>query len=369
MANPRLQHIDAWRFVAIVFVLISHILAYSHPWYGAVFPGMIWRVQILGLIGVKIFFCISGYVICRGMMRETEITGKFDMIAFYRRRAYRILPPLLAYIAAVALLTGIGVFDIPAMALVRAGTFLCNITPLGPCFWALGHTWSLAYEEQFYLLFPLLFSFAILIERRGRILALILALMGGCVFTWLTGRVALNTCLSYFLCMLFGCASALYWETLQPALRKLPLSLWLAAVIAIPASAAFAFGSIISQIAFPILLPILISIAVFGTPTDRPPIRKIFHQAILIHIGRISYGIYLWQQLGTADYSFSSPAIAWVLVACACVLAHYSYVYFEQPLIARGARTAPALAKEGAVTFAQSLDHPLADDSTRTRMQ
>jgi peptidoglycan/LPS O-acetylase OafA/YrhL len=126
MNNARLHQVDVWRFIAIGLVLGSHLIAYSHPWYATVADGLVWRVEILGLIGVKIFFCISGYVICRGMVREWDSTGRLDMRAFYRRRIFRILPPLFVYIGVVALLNAAGVFDLAAAPFFQSAAFLCN---------------------------------------------------------------------------------------------------------------------------------------------------------------------------------------------------------------------------------------------------
>lgn len=368
MNRSRVQHIDVWRCIAIGLVLTSHVLVFSHPWYKTVLGGIAWRLEILGLLGVKIFFCISGYVICRGMVKEASATGSVDMPAFYRRRAYRILPPLFAYIAVVGLLTAIGVLDISPAQFARAAAFLCNISAIGPCGWALGHTWSLAYEEQFYLLFPLLFSALAFAAHRRRILFVIGMLATGCVVTCVAGMVIVNAGLSYVRCMLSGCACALYWDKLQPMLNRLPVTIWCAAVFCIPCSAYFAPPAVVSQIVVPLLMPIAICVAVFGTPAHHPAIRKLFGRSDLAYIGRISYGIYLWQQLATANYGFTSPAPTLALLAAACVLAHYSYKYFELPLIKRGALPSARAPKGETIARASVSDDPLADDATSRRL-
>jgi peptidoglycan/LPS O-acetylase OafA/YrhL len=350
MNNARLHQVDVWRFIAIGLVLGSHLIAYSHPWYAKVADGLVWRVEILGLIGVKIFFCISGYVICRGMVREWDSTGRLDMRAFYRRRIFRILPPLFVYVGVVALLNAAGVFDLAAAPFFQSAAFLCNIQVLGDCAWPLGHTWSLAYEEQFYLVLPVLFSLLLLAVHRRRIGMLCLALACGCVITHFSGDRILNGCLSYVLCMLAGCACALYWDSLHPLLRKLPIAVWGAALLLLFASAWMAVPSVVSEIAYPLGLPILICVAVFGTPTHRPFVQALFCNRQLAHLGQISYGIYLWQQLATCDYGFASPLFAWGLVLAAIVFAHYSFVYFELPLIRRGAMRPEALSKPGLVS-------------------
>lgn len=350
MNDARLHQVDVWRFIAIGLVLSSHLIAYSHPWYATVADGLVWRVEILGLVGVKIFFCISGFVICRGMVREWESTGRLDMRAFYRRRMFRILPPLFVFIGVVALLDAVGVFDLPPASFLRSATFLCNVESLGSCTWPLAHTWSLAYEEQFYLLFPLLFSLFMLALHRRRIGVLCLALAIGCVITHFSGNRMINACFGYLLCMLAGCACALHWEPLQRLLRKLPIAIWGASLLTLFASGCVLVPGLVSEIAFPLGLPVLICIAVFGTPMHCPLIRALFCNRHLAHLGQISYGIYLWQQLATSNYGFASPIPAWGLVLAAIVFAHYSFVYFEMPLIRRGAAKPPTVSKPGLVS-------------------
>ena len=336
MATNRLLHIDVWRFIAIAMVLIYHVGVFSHPWYQDVVPGIVWRLKLLGPLGVQIFFCISGFVICRGMMSEKERTGSVGISAFYVRRAYRILPALAVYILCVAFFSAIGVFDVPWSSLALASTFLCNIA-MHMCGWELGHTWSLAYEEQFYLLFPLFFISADLALRRQRILIAGLVLTGILFAARLVDFPKVGEYLGHFLFMLAGCMCALYWKELEPKMQALSTPMWAASVVLLAATCLFSLPEPVKQFVLPVLLPMLICIAVFGTPMQHRHVRPLFSNPLLTHLGRISYGIYLWQQLATADYGFNSPLYALALVAAALVLSHYSFVYFETPLIRRGA--------------------------------
>ncbi|WP_292044103.1 acyltransferase family protein [Massilia sp. UBA6681] len=335
METNRINHIDVWRFIAISMVIICHIVAFSHPWYSEVAPGIIWRLKLFGTVGVQVFFCISGFVICRGMVRESLSTGRVNISAFYLRRAYRILPPLAVYILCIALLSAAGFFDLPLSSFVRASAFLCNFD-VKSCGWELGHTWSLAFEEQFYLLFPLFFIASHLVEHRQRILSATLLLVGIMLAARLWGIPEIGDYIAFFIFMLAGCVCALYWEWLEPRLQALPFSVWLATVLLVLASSLFIFPEPAEQFMRPVLMPMLICVAVFGTPTRRPTIRRLFSDPHFAYLGRISYGIYLWQQLATADYGFSSPLYGLLLVIAAVVLSHYSFVHFEMPLIRRG---------------------------------
>jgi peptidoglycan/LPS O-acetylase OafA/YrhL len=325
MKNSRIRHIDAWRCIAISIVVLYHIVIYSHPFYQENFP-FIWHFQMYGLIGVQIFFCISGFVICRGMMKESEEYGQVSMRNFYLRRSYRILPPLFLYIAIVGMLAGLGVFDMPPSQFAQAALFLCNVETIGSCDWPLGHTWSLAYEEQFYLVFPLLFSAMALMAKRHRALLLVAAMGVACMVFYAQSWSRTGMYLENYLCMLAGCICALYWDRIAPRLHHLPLGIWIAAVVFVLGTGMMTLPHAI-HIVKPVFMPLAICIAVFGTPMHRPAISRFFTHPGLVHVGRISYGIYLWQQLATVDYGFNSPYIALAMLAGVIVLAHFSYRY------------------------------------------
>lgn len=257
-------------------VLICHIVAYSHPWYKEAIPGLVWRLQPNGTVGVQIFFCISGFVICRGLLREIQCSGRFSTRNFFIRRAYRILPPLAVVIVCVGVLTSFGVFDLAPWQFAMGALFLCNVYSLGDCGWALGHTWSLAFEEQFYLIFPFLVALLGLATKRYRLIWILVCL--GLAFLVLTvwgGGPYLGYYISNFLYLLAGCAFALYWEELQPILRRLPLVAWLLSVMCVVGLGSVVLPTAVQKFAYPIVFPILICISVFGTPIDRPLIGRV----------------------------------------------------------------------------------------------
>lgn len=340
MNHLRVTYIDAWRFVAIAIVILCHIIAYSHPWYREVAPALVWRFQAMGTVGVQVFFCISGFVICLGMVREKHRFGNISMRAFYIRRACRILPPLLLYIVVVALLARAGVLHVPTPQLFQSAAFLCNIKIMSECVWPLGHTWSLAYEEQFYLVFPLLFGWLALSAKRERIALVILVLGIGALIAFVIGNKNLSMALEHFLCMSAGCACALYWDRLGPRFARMPLLPWLLAVGLIASTCLFAIPSSIRYSVIPFLIPVLICIAVLGTPMHNDIVAGIFGNRALVYLGQISYSIYLWQQLATDDYGFASPLVALALLLGVFIFSHFSFKLFESKIIRYGAQKA-----------------------------
>lgn len=149
----RVTGIDGLRGLAVLVVVIYHF-------FGDVMPG--------GFLGVDMFFVLSGFLITSLLVRERAVTGKIDLKDFWRRRVRRILPAAVAVLVIVTALAGLVGGD-PAVGLVAQffGTLLfvnnwVQIAESSSYFADSGvqifaHYWSLAVEEQFYVIWPLLF--------------------------------------------------------------------------------------------------------------------------------------------------------------------------------------------------------------------
>jgi peptidoglycan/LPS O-acetylase OafA/YrhL len=132
-----------------------------------------------GFLGVEVFFVLSGYLITSLLLSEQHVDGSIDLVSFWRRRARRLLPALAVMLAAVsagALLFWRDAVDQLRGDLVAAMLYVSNwwqIVEQRSYFESTGrppmlqHLWSLAVEEQFYVLFPIVLLFALRRSRRS----------------------------------------------------------------------------------------------------------------------------------------------------------------------------------------------------------
>lgn len=199
--SRRIEGLDLLRGVAVGLVMLRH------AWPQA-FPGA-------GVVGVVMFFAISGHLITGVLVDELDRTGRVDLRRFYVRRARRLVPALLLLVAGVVVVTllldPLGDRDRLGTTVLVALTWTGNL-PLGHPSEATYHLWTLATEEQFYLIWPavLVAAFA-----RGRVRTALLLASGLCLLAcvatvlWLAEDPDLAYALptSWALCFVIGGAA------------------------------------------------------------------------------------------------------------------------------------------------------------------
>jgi peptidoglycan/LPS O-acetylase OafA/YrhL len=158
-ARGYLPTLDGWRTLSIAAVIFCHDRLHQ---FGPFSTGWLYRH---GNLGVDIFFTISGLLICSRLLDEEQDTGSISIQSFYLRRAFRILPPAIAFLATLAVLSRlihlpVGKPEIFAsLFFVRNYTFFFqHLQSVAPFYTS--HFWSLAVEEHFYLILPALLVFA-----------------------------------------------------------------------------------------------------------------------------------------------------------------------------------------------------------------
>ncbi len=144
VANNRIPSLDGLRTISVALVVLSHFL----PDLG--------NYSNVGMLGVKFFFVISGFLITGLLLKEIDKTSNVNLIKFYFRRTLRIFPPYYFYLLIIFIALK---FDIVSFteSFVPSLTYTSNY--LVPQTWSLLHTWSLSVEEQFYLIFPFVLMF------------------------------------------------------------------------------------------------------------------------------------------------------------------------------------------------------------------
>jgi peptidoglycan/LPS O-acetylase OafA/YrhL len=173
-AALHIPSLDGLRAISFLIVFVAHAGVSAIP----------------GGFGVTVFFFLSGFLITTLMRREMERTGQVSFRLFYARRALRILPPFYLVLGVVTLLTGLHVLPGELEAWPVASQFL-HFNNMWTAFEGWGGTgkgtgvyWSLAIEEHFYLLFPMLFVALHKGGVRGRNMAFALWALCAVVMVW-----------------------------------------------------------------------------------------------------------------------------------------------------------------------------------------
>jgi peptidoglycan/LPS O-acetylase OafA/YrhL len=173
-SGSRIPSLDGLRGIAILMVVLGHG-AYAL----SALPGLLLTFGGNGQLGVGIFFVLSGFLIFNLSAREYQKTGVFDWRLFYLRRILRIFPCFYFFTAVILLLKALGLVNLTFPMILGAGTFSLNYLhvwyhlPANTDYFVVGHYWTLALEEQFYLTWPLL----MLLFARRHLMAVLLVIM------------------------------------------------------------------------------------------------------------------------------------------------------------------------------------------------
>ncbi len=351
-SRGRIQTLDGLRGVAILLVICGHSfgdypLSSDSPW-----RHIIPFVANAGL-GVRIFFTLSGYLITSILLRERGKTGRIDLRLFYARRVLRIFPAFYSYLIAVAILTLIGLLKVSKVELLSAAAFAWNYSVLWTRFpspdgwWFVGHFWTLALEEQFYLFWPCLLAILGPVRVRPWIVGILAAspllrVISYFAFPSTRAQIGIMFHTSADL-MLAGAAVALIEYSRANRPRWRPQNWMLVASIL--------FVVVISPLIRLALqpksgrydLPVGLALDALGVALWLIYLRSsdgadFFSRCLawkpLVWIGRISYSWYLWQQLflGPKGVSLHWPFPFGILLGlAAAVVSHY---IIEKPFLA-----------------------------------
>ncbi|MCU1496056.1 MAG: hypothetical protein JWM47_9 [Acidimicrobiales bacterium] len=314
-----------------------------------------------GFGGVDVFFVVSGFLITRQLLAEHDRTGRIDLGAFWARRVRRLLPAALLVIAAVALaaarvlpgwrMSSLRLDAVAALAYVANWRFIAS----GQSYFTEGaasplrHLWSLAIEEQFYVLWPIL---VVVVARIGgrRLLALVATVLAALSAGWMAlSAGGADLARSYYgsdaraFGLLAGAVLACGWPQLRAATEGNPgragrlgrLASWaclpLAALLALGVNDEASFYRWGFQ-----ALAVLSVVVVAGLATGRGVAARVLGSPPLAWLGRRSYGIYLWSwpvQVFLPEFvELPRGGLDLATVAITLALASASYALVEQPV-------------------------------------
>ena len=334
----RLVALDGWRAISALVVLVWHLQHFSSLASGwTALPGLD------GTVGVELFFGISGFVIGRSLLAEREATGGVSLLGFYVRRIFRIVPPLLLYVAVVETLAQFGVLPNAAKSSINILSFTCNL--IGPqCGgYVGGHTWSLSVEEQFYLVIPLVLA---LVSARSRatLTAVLLAYPLLVIGLYAANQTFAAAILSQFATIGLGVTCALHEERVRRAVMALPG--WtvvpaLAAIFLLRGSEPAGTRTLIELLLVSPLVMFVLLRSAFG-----PSILSGLHTSRPLQVlGAASYSFYLWQQLATYPFPGAGPWFYLASVSACLLVALASYRWMEKPLIGLGASLSQSVSR------------------------
>lgn len=347
-----------------------------------------------GFVGVDIFFVISGYLITTIILAELE-RGKFSIVEFYERRARRILPAM--FVVLLVCIPCAWLWLLPSdmkefsRSLIAVSLFSSNIL-----FWResgyfdtaaelkpLLHTWSLAVEEQFYLVFPLLLM---LLWKRGRrltiVLLVLILIVSLAVAQW--GSLVKPVPAFYLLPtrsweLLMGGLAAIYLST--PNRRDLGHSVkeiggWLG--IALILYAVFAYSRYTPFPGLFAVVPTSGALLIITMTSEQTSAGRFIGSRIFVGLGLISYSAYLWHQPILAFYRrlhLPEARIAYLgLLGATLVIAYISWAVVERPFRLRSNFTRKSIFSISALLMASFIGFGLYGDrsegfSSREHMQ
>jgi len=316
-----------------------------------------------GFLGVEVFFVVSGFLITSLLIEERESTRRIDLKQFWIRRARRLLPALVVMLAATAVCVAFYATDsapdfrrdvLPSLGYfsnwwqifaVDTPYFAASSLPV------LRHLWSLAVEEQWYLIWPLLFAFVFGAKwMRPKISGALLVVCSAAIMTMTalrfvqddetrTNFLYLST-LTRSSGLLLGAAVAMLWRPWRK--NSLP-SWWKSSLADALAVASIAVIGVLmatvhvadAQLYQGGLAVTTIASAVIIAVVMRPNglfVKKFFSQELFVEIGRRSYGLYLWHwPIFVVAHARDSGNRLAVALALTVIINEFVYQYVEIP--------------------------------------
>ena len=350
---PFRPDIQGLRAVAVLSVVLYHA---GLPWLSG------------GFVGVDVFFVISGFLITGGILKEISDTGDVSLTQFYLRRVARILPAatvaILATVAATWLLLPVTRWGSVAKDAAASSLYVVNwmfardsvsYAALDQAPSPLQHMWSLAVEEQFYIVWPVLLFLLVRLTRRaagrsrpGPMVPVLLIAVPSLL--WSVWYTAVSPSAAYFVTttrmweLAIGAGLAVVLGRRRPARRSTPrharaiaaVGSWCGLLAILVAVATYSDATPFPS--YRALLPTVgAALLIWGTPTaGRTGPGRLLTTGPMIEIGALSYSLYLWHWpmlvIAGGVAGPLSPAAGLLVAVAALVPAWASTRFVERPV-------------------------------------
>ncbi|MBS4175488.1 acyltransferase family protein [Bacillus sp. FJAT-49736] len=349
-AKRYMPGLDGLRAIAVLAVIFYHL---NFQWAGG------------GFLGVVVFFVLSGYLITDLLLKEWRQTNQINLKKFWIRRIKRLLPGLLFML--IVVMAWITIID-PSLVEKSRSVFFASIFYVSNWWFIIhkvsyfesfgppspfNHLWSLAVEEQFYIIWPFVVLLVLSIFRKKMVLVWV-TLIAGAVSVLLMvmlfhpgtdpSRVYYGTDTRIF-SLLLGACLAILWpsQNLSSRLPKLHrfvldicgtgafvLLIWLIVNTSQYSTFVYQGGMLLTSVVSIVVIMSLSHPASF--------IGKLAGHKVLRWIGVRSYGIYLWQfpiiTLTTPNTSDGFELIrSFLQIAAIIIIANFSWIYIEKPIL------------------------------------
>jgi peptidoglycan/LPS O-acetylase OafA/YrhL len=326
------------RAVCILLVLGSHTK------FAPDFPKEqtdIWNYFFNGALGVSIFFVLSGFLITHLLIKEKEKEKTISLTNFYIRRVIRIFPVYYCLLFVYLILQLRGVFEFSRLQWFTSLTYTKDF---GYRNWEDSHLWSLAVEEQFYLIWPIVFKFA----SRKKMVLFSAAIVAACPLIRLVAYLLGDAKFLKFSlfanidCLMIGCLAAIYLPALIDRMRNHSQNtIRVLAVLGIIA----AWYLELNQVMEPLIIPLqrtitslcaaglIVSLGFFHSGVSY----KVLNTKLLNYLGILSYSIYIWQQMFFSPklIPFSNLPYNFLFIL---ITAAFSYHLIEKPFLSLKSR-------------------------------